>query len=351
MKTKDAIKSLWRECFDDSDQYVDMFFSIVYRDDDALVLEREGHVVSGMLLQRYVMNFHDIALPVSYICGAATTRTMRGHGYMADLMGEAVNESLQRGDVFVTLIPAHDWLYHYYGRFGFSPAFYVETERYTSAHVFRPQGEYMRYVDLNSEEAYGFFNAMMMTRNCCIQHTRRQYDEILMDNSVDGGEVIAVSDENGIAAMAFAAPGDDGAVVVKDILAATEDARTAALAAVSETFAGMPVTVLGYYDRYDGTEETRGMIRIVNVASCLGAIARAYPDIKTAIKVRDRILPDNNATFVMSGGECRVDNGYAGKIDYDVDIEVLTSIVFGNDVTRRLLNFPAVRPFISLMLD
>lgn len=351
MKTKDAIKSLWRECFDDSDQYVDMFFSTVYRDDDALVLERDGHVVSGMLLQRYVMNFHDMALPVSYICGAATTRAMRGHGYMADLMGEAINESLQRGDVFATLIPAHDWLYRYYERFGFSPAFYVETERYTSAHVFRPQGEYARYGDIDSDEAYDFFNTMMRTRNCCVQHTRRQYDEILMDNSVDGGQIIAIADENGIAAMAFSAPGDDGAVVVKDLLAVTDDARTAVLASVSETFAGMPVTVLGYYDRNDGIEEVRGMIRIVDVAACLGSIAKTYPKIETAIKVHDRILPDNNSTFIIRGGECRSDNNYAGKIDYDVDIEVLTSIVFGNDVTRRLLNFPAVRPFISLMLD
>ena len=40
-----------------------------------------------------------------------------------------------------------------------------------------------------------------------------------------------------------------------------------------------------------------------------------------------------------------------GALDYDVDIEVLTSMVFGNDVTRKILDFPATRPFISLMLD
>ena len=83
MKKKDIVLKLWRECFDDSDQFVDMFFSRVYRDEDALVLDKDGRVVSSMLLQRYSMNFHGVTLPVSYICGAATAPEMRAHGYMA----------------------------------------------------------------------------------------------------------------------------------------------------------------------------------------------------------------------------------------------------------------------------
>lgn len=60
MKKKDAVLKLWRECFDDSDQYVDMFFSEVYRDDDALLLEQDNRPISSMLLQRYAMNFHGV---------------------------------------------------------------------------------------------------------------------------------------------------------------------------------------------------------------------------------------------------------------------------------------------------
>ena len=70
---------LWRECFDDTDQYVDMFFSEVYRDEDALVLEEEGRIVSSMMLQRYTMNFHGVTSSVSYVCGAATAKSLRGH--------------------------------------------------------------------------------------------------------------------------------------------------------------------------------------------------------------------------------------------------------------------------------
>lgn len=351
MKKKDAVLKLWRECFNDSDQYVDMFFSKVYRDDDALLLEQDHRPISSMLLQRYAMNFHGVTTSVSYICGAATTGKSRDQGCMSTLMREALRCSYDRGDTFCTLIPANEWLYHYYGHFSFSPVFYVDIERYTSAHTFRHDGNYTLYEPLDSPEAYSFFREMMERRQCTVQHTEEQYHQILMDNSADAGTVAAIADGDGRpVAMAFAVPVDDEAVV-KDVLAIDEDTRNAVLEELHREFAGMPMTVYGYYKPDDGELQPRGMCRIINVEQCLSIIAGAYPKLKLAMRLTDPIIAENNGVFVMSGGECLKTDTYKGKLDYDIDIEVLTSIIFGNDVTRKLLDFPAVRPFISLMLD
>ncbi len=353
MNKKDSVIRLWRECFDDTDQYVDMFFSEVYRDDDALVLEEEGRAVSSMMLQRYTMNFHGVTSSISYVCGAATAKRLRGHGYMRRLMGEALRESYRRGDVLCTLIPASEWLFHYYGHMGFSPVFYIDMERYTPAHKFQSIGVYSRYYDLAGAEAYDFFNRVMESRPCTVQHTRRQYDEILMDNSADAGAVIALADSCGVlVAMAFAVP-DGDEVVVKDVLAADDDSRAAVLAEVLKEFVGCPMTVYGYYASVRDNDDyvARGMARVVNVEKCLSVIAGRYPDMKLSMRVNDPEIGENNGVYILGDGKCTRDDLYGGELDYDIDAEVLTSIIFGNDVTRRLLDFPAERPFISLMLD
>lgn len=351
MKKKDIILKLWRECFDDPDQYVEMFFSSVYRDDDALLLEKNGATVSSMLLQRYSMNFHGVTLPVSYICGAATAPEMRCHGYMTELLSEGLNESYRRGDVFCALIPASSWLFKYYEKAGFSPVFHTRVEHFTSAHTFKHNGAYAMAPDAGGEEAYLFFDKMMRGRPCCVQHSREQYHQIVMDNSVDGGSIIAIAGEDGeFAAMAFAVP-DDGEVKVKELLAVDEDAANGALDLVKKTFGEMPVTVWRY--RADGIEPTaRGMARLVNVERALAIIAATHPEFKMAVRVCDRIIPENCHTYIVAGGECRIDDGYdSEKLDYDIDVEVLTSILFGNRVTGKILNFPAVTPYMSLMLD
>ncbi|MCM1092457.1 MAG: GNAT family N-acetyltransferase [Lachnospiraceae bacterium] len=351
MNKKDIVLKLWRECFDDSDQFIEMFFTSVYRDDDALVLEKNGRVVSSMLLQRYSMDFHGVTLPVSYICGAATAPEMRAHGYMAELLAEGLNESYRRGDAFSTLIPASDWLFKYYEKAGFSPVFYTCVEHFTSAHPFRHCGVYASFTDIGSDEAYDFFNSMMELRPCCVQHTREQYHNIVMDNSVDGGSVIAVSDSCGrVVAMAFAVPAD-GEVTVKELLAVDEDAANGVLSLVKETFGDMPMAVWRYFS--PGVEpRVRGMARVVNVDMVLSVLARRHPELKLAVRVRDRVIAGNCHIYVVGGGECREDDAFdPGSLDYDVDVEVLTSILFGNEVTEKILDFPAVRPYISLMLD
>ncbi len=350
MKKKDIVLKLWRECFDDTDQFIDMFFSRVYRDEDALLLEKNGRVVSSMLLQRYSMNFHGVTLPVSYICGASTAPGMRAHGYMAELLSEGLNESYRRGDALSALIPASGWLFKYYEKAGFSSVFYTLVEHFTSAHPFRHNGDYTPFTDMGSDEAFDFFSSMMEQRPCCVQHTREQFHNIIMDNSVDGGDVIAVLRDGRIAAMAFAVPGD-GEALVKELLAIDEDAANGALALVKETFGDMQMTVWRYYSsRIEST--VRGMARVVNAEKVLSVLAESHPDMNIFIRVRDRVISENSHTYILKDGKCRINDGFdPERLDYDVDSEVLTSMLFGNKVTEAILNFPAVRPYISLMLD
>ncbi len=351
-KRQEAI-NIWRNCFDDSREYTDMYFAKVYRDDDCLTLDREGKTVASLLLQPYSMRFHLMShAPVGYICGVGTLPQWRNQGCMTDLMHTALHESMKRGYMFDAVIPADETLGLYYRGFGFSPAFRVDRHRYTALHTFRPAGEFTVMTDFDSDRAYSFFDMIMSTRQGGIQHSRHQYDCILMDNSVDAGSQVGVCDAytGEIRGMAFVVP-RDGIAVVTDILATDTDASEAVMNEVRRQYSDMPIEVLDVPDSGYSRHGQRGMLRIINAEAVLGAIASAHPALKRTIRLHDNIIAENNDTFVIGDGTVRRGAVAHRRPDIDTGIEVLTSIVFGNDVTASIFDFPSIQPFISLMLD
>lgn len=205
MSKRDDIKRIWSECFDDSPEYIDMYFSRVYDDADGLTLEKNGKTVSSLLLQRYMMRFHGMELPVSYVSGAATRRNARGKGYMSELMVEALYASVQRGDMLCALIPAHDWLYFFYDRFGFSTVFYVDAQRFTSLHTFPVSGSYHVVDDPYAPEVFEAFSRMERERDGAVLHSHRDFLNILDDLRLDNNGQLAVvaNDEGEIVAMGW----------------------------------------------------------------------------------------------------------------------------------------------------
>lgn len=87
---RDEIKKIWRECFNDTREYVEMYFDRVFRESDAMTLERDGQIVSSLLLQPFSFKFQGIETTISYIAGAATKRVARGQGNMSRLILSAL---------------------------------------------------------------------------------------------------------------------------------------------------------------------------------------------------------------------------------------------------------------------
>lgn len=351
MSKKDDIKRLWRDCFGDSPEYLDMYFNRIYRDADALTIEADGRVASSLLLQRYDLLFHGLTPSMGYIAGAVTRRSQRGRGYMTSLMLEALDISARRGDMICALIPAHDWLYFFFDRFGFSTVFLTDTQRFTSLHPFTTEGDYHPVADAYAPEVYAAFHGMEMARGAGVLHSQRDFLNILDDLALrPGGTFVAVGrDDVPVAAMAWAVDCGD-MVQVNDVLGIDDDAHTAALHQIREAFPNRPVRYLA--PAADGIRRhlySRGMGRIVNARLCLELIASTHPRLNTRVRVTDPLLAHNNIDVRLAGGNCADATGEHGNPDFDVTIDVLTRIVFSSEQTGRLLNFPSARTHISLM--
>lgn len=364
MSRKDEIKRMWADIFGDSSEYVDMYFDRVYSDSDAMTLCADGHVVSSLLLQPYVMTFHGREATASYIAGAATRRNMRGRGLMSALMADALDASRARGDIITCLIPASGYLYRYYSRFGFATVAFTDVMRYTSLHAFAaPEDEepeeFKPVDDLFDErvsDAVATFERELP--QATVLHTRRDYLNILDDLSLDGGICAAVTDAGGnIAAIGWAHPAPDGSGVIRvdELLYRTDAARLAVLRMMRAKWPDTPFAILGPV--VSGSRRhpvKRGMARIVNAAKALGIIAAANPGLRLTLRVTDPLMTVNTGIYHIADGECIMTadtDRMPEHLDFDIDIVTLAELIFSSPDIGAITGLPAQRLRMALMLD
>lgn len=352
---KHTIKNMWGEAFKLDSRWLDMYFDRVYRDNDLLTLtagDDDDVIASSLLLQRYVLYFHSVPLPMAYIAGANTRREYRARGYMKELVKLALEMAYDRGDALVSLIPANKRLFFYYDKLGFSTVFYIDEQRYTSIHRFDYGESYTAIDPVNSHEVYAAFDRMMKERDNVVLHTYDDFQAIMEDVHLDGGQTIALRNNNNgaLEVIALVAP-DDDRLIVKEILWVTEDARNAALEYARKLYPGKPITVLAPPSNRDIPVHSRGMARLVNARKLLSAYAMRYPKLSQSIRLYDPIIPENSHIYIMDRGEVVVNDGFGGHIDLDVSPETLLSILCSDSPIGEIFNLPTSRPYMSLMFD
>ena len=81
----------------------------------------------------------------------------------------------------------------------------------------------------------------------------------------------------------------------------------------------------------------------------LSTVAQNHPSLQVVVRVSDPLLPANNGVYRIADGACgRVE---ADTCDFDVDVAELALLVFGDSCQDSLVDFPAMPPYMSLMLD
>jgi len=113
-----ALKTLWKEGFEDDDHYIDFFFSKRFKPENTFVyLENDSPASIATVLNAEI--FHNgVFLPAGYIYGVTTSAKHRGKG-----LSTAILEHICKIYPVTFLVPATEELFCFYGKRGFSPAF------------------------------------------------------------------------------------------------------------------------------------------------------------------------------------------------------------------------------------
>ena len=128
MTIKEQTKALWKRCFNDSDDFTDLYFRLRYSEEVNQTLKEGGEVIAALQMLPYPMTFCGRTVPTSYISGACTHPDHRNRGAMRTLLAHSFERMRQEGILFSTLIPAEPWLFNYYGRLGYATVFSYATE-------------------------------------------------------------------------------------------------------------------------------------------------------------------------------------------------------------------------------
>lgn len=357
MNRKNEFRRLFRESFSVDPRWTEWFMNEVYTDSEALLLEVDGKAVSTMLLSAYPFAFGKTEIPAVYISCVATARAERGKGLMHRLFPSALNEAVARGYAVATLIPSDHRLYFFYDHFGFSTVFYVNEQRYTALHKFPSSGNFAE-----TPPRYELFRRLENEQPCGIRHSELRFRQVVDDYRLSGGLVTAVEDAEGRGAIAFVQVGSQARVIA--LLADNEEAAQALLAVIRERVGNIPVIVMGIpddtaddfitsptIDRSSLSLTSHGMARIIDVQTVLSALAAADKKINQVVRVHDPLIASNNGVFTLRDGECEATPDTSRRVTLDVDISVLTRLLFSAPAVGRVFDLPTSRPVMSLMLE
>ena len=111
---------LWRSTFGDPEEFIQLYFSRVYRSEYNVCCQLDGRVVAALQTLPYPMLYRGREVNTAYISGVAVMESYRGQDIGNNLMRQAHFRLYYKDTVFASLIPAEPWLYGWYGKCGYA---------------------------------------------------------------------------------------------------------------------------------------------------------------------------------------------------------------------------------------
>lgn len=109
------IKDIWNYCFRDEESFVNYYFNNKYKEENTVVLEEDGKIISSLQLNQYKVNLNNKNYDASYVVGVSTYPQARGKGFMKNIMEFSLNEMYKKNQLVSILMPIDYRLYKKYG--------------------------------------------------------------------------------------------------------------------------------------------------------------------------------------------------------------------------------------------
>ncbi|MDR2956259.1 MAG: GNAT family N-acetyltransferase [Prevotella sp.] len=177
-QTAPLVREMWKTCFGDSDKFLDILSKYKYRNENTLIYFDGDEAVASLQMFPYSITFYNQLIPFAYLAGLCTLPEHRKKGYMAQLIGKAHEIIAERGILLSILIPAEDWLYGFYEKYGYTQVFEKDEELIPLKDILD------EFPD--EEEAYRTFDLIFRYKDFCIQKTEDDFRAIVEDYKEDG---------------------------------------------------------------------------------------------------------------------------------------------------------------------
>jgi predicted acetyltransferase len=182
------IRALWQETFGDSDAFLSHYFAKLHRDENMLVTtEDDSELVAMMTMFPIELVSGENAFPARYVYAVATAEPWRGLGISTSLMAYALEEMKEAGVAAAILVPAHFSLFDFYGRQGFSTAFFATENAVDAAELPAPEGTIS---ELTAEALYVMRNRVFVNSRLFAKWDENTLEYIISSTRLYGGAVL-----------------------------------------------------------------------------------------------------------------------------------------------------------------
>lgn len=168
-RIKQETMEIWKTVFNDSDEFMRLYFSRVYRSEYNVCCQLGGRVVAALQTLPYAMLYHGREVRTAYISGVSTLPDYRRQDIGNNLMRQAHFGLYYKNTVFAALIPAGQWLYSWYGRCGYARVITCTP----------PPADVM-------STPFEEFDAIQRAKGCVLLHDAEGYDVIREDIRLAG---------------------------------------------------------------------------------------------------------------------------------------------------------------------
>lgn len=338
MIIKEQVKALWKLCFEDSEEFVEMYFKLRYKSEVNVAIQSGDEVISALQMLPYPMTFCGEMVQTSYISGACTHPDFRSKGVMRELLSQSFARMLRNGIQFSTLIPAEPWLFDYYKRMGYATVFQYSVKEMTLPEFIPSKEIAVNVVSKPQDEVYSYLNKKLSERPCCIQHSAEDFQVIMADLPISGGNLFVAKQANEIWGIAIIYKREN-CIIINELLAEDKDTEYSLLFAIKQYTGCNHIIQLLPPDK-ELPQHSLGMARIINAKEVLQIYASAFPEDDMQLEVSDKQLSVNNGYYYLSDGKCR----YSAERLPGAHIQTNIS-----ELTEKILK--KLNPYMSLMLN
>ncbi|MGL5256302.1 MAG: GNAT family N-acetyltransferase [Proteocatella sp.] len=316
-KDKSEVKSLWKYCFADSDQFVDYYFEKRYkREKNMIALDENGKIQASLQLNPYTLSVGEKEKLVHYVIGVSVQPESRGLGYSSKLLKETLNCQYRNNEDISILMPIDTDIYARYGyintfyRYEYSVDLSCIKMRYSKYSVERIGLEAISENTKLLTALSKFYHSNIEDKFSYIKRDVQYYINKLEELKVDGGELFTVYEKDKLKGYMMLLPkyNQTEALVVEIMFddKPAFDAMMRVLKSHITQFKTVTMVVpqhelfnllINYDNKYKITCKNFMMTRVINARNILHETLKRSTVHKTRkynIEITDNVIPDNN---------------------------------------------------------
>ena len=306
MADKEALKELWKLCFDEDQGFLDWFFENRFLPDYCPVFEEGGEIVAALHSLPVYISLRDSILPCAIVAGVATHPSFRGRGLMHKLFAFYMNRLRADGIPLIAHRPVNLEVYRSAGHLPACDSRYVSL----TASDPRPAADDCLEWNIPNHYAqlYRCYNRFAQRYSGMVQ---RSYADMVLksgDYIASGAKcVVALDEEGGVDGYCiyFEPKGNEkGTLVGEECIGLSLASYGRLYNALARRSIGHPLSIRLAPDSGlapAGAEINvlpRGVLGVTDVSVLLNSLG--LPD-DGAIEVIDPLIEANRGVFTLAG--------------------------------------------------